>query len=147
MGAYEAALVDLEIVKTADPAVFGFRGAITYTLVFSNAGSLPTMGGVVISDQIPAEVLVTEVLSSGVLLTDSHTVPAYVWQGPELAPGAGGQITIAGELRAWVQGAFDLENQAIITTAGEFDPADNVSVVSSRVRSFAIYMPLVVRGG
>jgi uncharacterized repeat protein (TIGR01451 family) len=123
MGAYEATYaVDLAIVKNAVPTLAAPGQAITYTLAFSNAGSL-TATGVAITDSVPVSVTSTSVFSSGVAFT--QTSPGYVWAVQDLAPGQHGDITITGILSDPLpSGTFT--NTAVIACAeAESDQGNN----------------------
>jgi uncharacterized repeat protein (TIGR01451 family) len=148
MGAYEAAFADLAVSKAVMPGVVAPGDAITYTLSFSNAGSLLARG-VVLTDVVPITVTVTNVYSSGVRITDTGTVSAAerVWAVADLAPGEGGAITIVGVVSPSVSGVFSLTNRVVIATTGEdWDAGNNVAHVSSTVDGrHKAYLPLVVR--
>jgi uncharacterized repeat protein (TIGR01451 family) len=110
-------LVDLGITKSVAPdGDLNRDDAITYTLVYSNAGPL-TATGVVISDLAPIPT-VTNVsfVSSGALVTPSGSL-SYTWQVQDLPPDAGGVITIFGRISPTDSGSFNLTNQATITAA------------------------------
>jgi uncharacterized repeat protein (TIGR01451 family) len=99
---------------------------ITYTLQFVNRGPHPAIG-VTITDAIPISITVQHVISSGVAITDTGGSPAYVWQVQDLAPGAGGAITISGVLGDLVA-AGTFSNTAFITsTIGDPNPGDDHS--------------------
>lgn len=88
---------DLMLTKLATPAIAAPGDAITYTLSFSNAGP-GTAAGVVITDHVPSDIIVTSVISSGVRITDTAASPPYVWQVENLGENQGGVITITGTL-------------------------------------------------
>jgi uncharacterized repeat protein (TIGR01451 family) len=142
MGAYEAAWADLQLTKTAAPATAVPGAAITYTLIFSNAGSLPATG-VVITDTIPLNVTATSVVSSGVAIT--QTSPGYVWTVQDLAPGEGGVITIAGVIRSPLAGGTFTNTATIGTTAADGDTTNNGDAAGVFV-GHRIHLPVVGRG-
>ena len=142
MGAYEAAWADLRLTKTAAPTTAVPGAAITYTLVFSNAGSLPATG-VVITDTIPLSVTATSVVSSGVAIT--QTSPGYVWAAGDLAPGEGGVITITGAIRSPLAGGTFTNNATIGTTAADGNTTNNSDAAGVLV-GHRIFLPVVGRG-
>lgn len=103
----------LSIVKAVTPSSAEPGQVVTYTLSFANNGDVLATG-VVITDFLPAEIQVGGVLSSGVAVTDSHYVPAYVWQVADLAPGDSGTITITGVVSAGLRGRTVIPNRAEI---------------------------------
>jgi uncharacterized repeat protein (TIGR01451 family) len=137
---------DLAIVKTVTPAIATPGQAITYTLSYGNAGA-GLAAAVLITDVVPPEQVVNlSYTSSGATITPIGGV-SYTWQVQALAPGAGGVITISGELATpLTEDAFT--NIAIITTtAVDSDPANNSSSAGVTVRqpTFFIYLPLVLK--
>ena len=90
-------LPDLEIVKTITPQVAAPGSAITYTLAFSNNGTL-TATNIAITDDMPISVTVSGVISSNMGITDTGTSQPYVWNVTDLHPGESGVITITGVL-------------------------------------------------
>jgi len=113
---------DAVITKDVTPESAVPGQSITYTLVFSNAGgALAT--GVVITDSIPISVTGTSVLNSGAAITQVGGVD-YAWQVADLAPGAGGMITITGVPSANLTYAL-LDNTATITATGDVTPSNN----------------------
>jgi uncharacterized repeat protein (TIGR01451 family) len=98
MGAYEIAVPDVAVSARAR------RGAapgqpVTYTVIFSNAGSLPA-AGVVITDILPQGLSLTpfEMTHSGAAITPTGG-GGYTWQVQDLPPGAGGVITLSATSR------------------------------------------------
>ncbi|MCL5999411.1 MAG: Ig-like domain repeat protein, partial [Chloroflexi bacterium] len=117
-GAYEAAVVDLAIAKSVAPASVAPGRVVTFTLVFSNAGSLPA-AGVVITDLIPSQInpATLAVLSSGVSIAPVNGV-TYAWQAQDMASGARGVITITGNVRTDLATLPQtITNTAVITMA------------------------------
>lgn len=138
-GAYDEAQVtltsaDLSIVKSVLPTTIP-GGAITYTLVFSNAGD-GTATGVVITDSVPVSVTGASVSSSGASITPRGGT-RYVWNVANLAQGEGGIVTITGVLsEPLVAGTFT--NTAIITTTtADVDTTNNSSEVGVTVQNVA----------
>lgn len=128
IGAYEYEPPDLFILKTVEPGSAAPGQAIAYTLTFSNTGVGPATN-VVITDTIPLSVVNTSVSSSVVI---TQTAPGYVWAVQELAPGAGGVITITGTLATpLASGTFT--NTAVIAAANDSDLSNNTSSASVTV--------------
>jgi len=119
---------DVSVTKTVSVADTTPGSGITYTLTFSNTGTI-TATNVVITDIVPASVTDTSVISSGVAITE--TSPIYVWEVQNLAPGQGGLITLTGVLSQVPAGVFT--NTATITATGEITLTDNTSAVSVTV--------------
>ncbi len=145
LGAYEGAFVDLQVHKTGTPAVVGLDAQITYTLVYSNGGSLSSSDSVLISDHLPVEIDILGISQTGVLVTLTQNSPLLIWETGELMPGFGGVITLTGEVTAPLQPAFSLTNWVTITMAGDYTPEDNVSFVTSTVSRHGIFLPAVLR--
>jgi len=128
---------DLAIIKTVTPSGIAPGEAITYTLAFTNAGDT-LASGVVITDIVPAHIQVAGVFSSGVAITDTHHIPAYVWQAADLAPGAGGVITITGILTTGLPGGMIIANTALIgSDMPEAVTANNASAADLSVLNTA----------
>jgi len=121
-GATDVFAQDTVITKDIAPESAVPGQAITYTLVFSNAGgALAT--GVVITDIVGAGFIPAQVLNSGAAITEVGGVD-YAWQVADLAPGAGGVITITGVPSANLTYAL-LDNTATITATGDVTPSNN----------------------
>ncbi|NOR82007.1 MAG: DUF11 domain-containing protein, partial [Ardenticatenales bacterium] len=90
-------LADVQITQSVEPLWTSDPGdPVTFTLEYGNQGIL-TASGVVITDVIPAGITNLDVTSSGPVITPRLGQP-YVWDVPDLAPGAAGVITITGDL-------------------------------------------------
>ncbi len=97
LGAYEANFVDVGLVKTVSPLEAVPGQPITYTLTFSNGGSLPAVG-VVITDAVPSFLTIQGVDFGGVAITDTGQLSPYAWAVQTLAAGQGGVITLTATL-------------------------------------------------
>ncbi len=86
--------IDVGILKLASASSVPIGGAVTYTLIYSNSGSI-TANNVVITDIVPITLTNVSYTSSGVAITPTVGI-TYVWQVGDLGPGAGGIITISG---------------------------------------------------
>ncbi len=88
-------MADLSIAKGVAPNPVFNGGLITYTLVFTNNGPSPAAGAL-ITDPIPAEVIISSTLSSGAPITATGSLTPSVWQVGALAVGQSGVITLTG---------------------------------------------------
>jgi len=131
MGAYEFQLPDVTLSKSVTPASAQPGQVITYTLLFSNNG-LAVATGVVISDDVPAELTNVTVQSSGAVVTETGTSP-YTWEAANLAPGAGGIITLTGVVDPLLAADVLLNNVATITAANDNDASNNSDAVVTEV--------------
>ncbi|MBN1667315.1 MAG: DUF11 domain-containing protein [Anaerolineales bacterium] len=93
MGAYEAQ-VNVAIDKTASPSSVSLGEVITFTLEITNRGSI-TATQVVVTDTLPAFLTGTS-FAATLPVTDTGTVPSYVWMVQDLAPLQSGLITVTG---------------------------------------------------
>jgi uncharacterized repeat protein (TIGR01451 family) len=115
---------DVGIHKSATPNPGSAGGTLTYTLTFSNAGP-GSAGGVVISDSVPSSITINSVSSSGATITQTSGAPNFAWQVSNLAPNAGGIITLAGTISNIVVAGDVITNTAVITAAGDGNAANN----------------------
>ncbi|MCP4540531.1 MAG: DUF11 domain-containing protein, partial [Chloroflexi bacterium] len=111
----EDCVTDLSIVKFVTPQDVAPDQTITYTLNFSNTGTL-TATRVIITDTMPVSVTNISVISSGVTITSTSVTPAYVWQVQNLAPGESGIIIITGQTVNTLSSGDSFTNTTIITT-------------------------------
>jgi uncharacterized repeat protein (TIGR01451 family) len=125
---------DVAIAKHVAPASAAPGQAITFTLVYSNAGG-GTVTGVIITDAIPPEVLDTGITSSGAVITPAEG-ERYAWSVADLAPGEGGAITITGVLSEPLA-AQAIANTAAITATPDADPANNQASADVEVQAVA----------
>ncbi|GIK38685.1 MAG: hypothetical protein BroJett011_25180 [Chloroflexota bacterium] len=116
---------DVAIVKTVSPASAVPGDTITYTLAFSNMGGWAD--GVTITDRIPVSLTVQSVVNSGVVITNTGAVPAFVWQVQDLAPGASGIITLTGVLSDPLAAGIFTNTAIITTTSIDSAPANNTA--------------------
>jgi len=116
---------DLVVTKTASPTIVEPSDPITYTITFSNQG-VNVATGVVITDQLPVTLTNVNVVSSGVAITDTGSMPAFVWEIQDLQPGQGGTITITALINPLAASGSSFTNTAIIsTTSVESDTLNN----------------------
>ena len=101
--------------KVVAPSVAMPGQAITYTLAFSNAGTASATE-VLITDTVPADHLTNVTYTvSGAAITDTGYIPAFVWEVEDLAPGAGGVITITATVDPAASGG-DVNNVATMAS-------------------------------
>ncbi len=131
MGAYEAAFADVGIVKAVTPALVAPGGRITYTLAFSNGGSV-TAGGIVITDSVPLTLTNVSFASVGAVVTATGGA-SYTWQAQDLAAGVGGVITLVGTVGLVGSGVFSLTNQAVINAVDDAGASNNTSAASNTI--------------
>ncbi len=115
VGAYESnelGVVDLEIDKTVNAALFVPGQAITYTLTFTNNSSA-ALSGVVITDSVPVTITNVTSTSTGATITPT-TGYTYAWTVADLAWGDGGVITLSGVIDPNLAVGGDLTNEAEI---------------------------------
>ncbi len=135
---------DLSLRKQVTPAGPWQPGqTITYTLSYSNTGSVIATN-VVLTDTLPAALIAPAWTASDPAVT-ALPGTTYTWQLPDLAPGAGGMITITATLDPATPGGTTITNTATIATASYERPgrlADN-----SQTASEAAEVPLYTLAG
>lgn len=128
MGAYEARFQQLNLEKEVSPTTVEPGDPITFTLTLSSTGSF-TAAQIVLTDTLPAFISVSSVISSGLAITDSGHVPAYVWFVEDISPGETGVITITGVLDTPLASG-DYNNRATIAytmDSGRVSSSDTVT--------------------
>ncbi|MBE0686869.1 MAG: DUF11 domain-containing protein, partial [Anaerolineaceae bacterium] len=130
MGAYEAQYMDVTLSKAVLPSAAAPGEAITFTLAVSNTGSLPVTG-IVVTDTIPAW-LKGVTFSSTLTVTDSGSIPPFVWQVQDLALGQSGLITVNGML-AIPLAAGTYANTASISATDDFLAENNTADITFTV--------------
>ena len=111
---------DVRIIKTVSPGPVAPGEAVTYTLVYSNAGDV--VRDVTIDDPIPPELTDLD-------YSHSETGPGpdpvggsyYTWALPGLLPGEGGIITVTGVLTTGLPAGYVFTNSA--TIEGQYTPS------------------------
>jgi uncharacterized repeat protein (TIGR01451 family) len=121
---------ELSLSKSATPTLPQPGGWITYTLTFVNAGP-QTAHNVQLVDQIPVSVTHASLAVSSNLPITLTGGLSFSWQLPNLPPGAGGVITITGQLSNTLPGSHTFTNTATLSAA-ELDTnlADNQAQAS-----------------
>lgn len=127
--------IDVSISKVVTPTQAAPGEAITYVLSFSNMDVLVTPG-IVITDHIPISVTGTSVISSGVAITP-RVGTRYVWDVANLAPGAGGVITITGTLSEPLAAGTFTNTATITASLLDLNPEDNESSAGVTVQNVA----------
>ena len=133
---------DVGIVKSASPGPLNPGAPMTYTLVFSNSGPI-TATAVVITDLVPSSVTGVSYSSSGATVTQ-RADPNYVWDVADLAPGAGGSITINGTVSTSSAGTT-FTNTATIDAKGDITSGNNTSEAGIAVNP--LYQLTVTKNG
>jgi uncharacterized repeat protein (TIGR01451 family) len=152
LGAFEFQLEDVALVKQAAFFALAPGGAITYTLIYANAGHVAATG-IVIGDRIPVSVTVTGVTSStfgaGAFITQTGGSPDFAWEVGDLAAGAGGFITLTGVMAADALPGLVITNTATITSSGDSNAANNSSSAAVTVARLDVFpaRPGVAPGG
>jgi len=129
-----ASPADVTLSKSATPTAPAPGAAIAYTLRYTNTGGLVATG-VRITDTMPAAIRSTSYSSSGASLTPVSGT-RYVWRVANLAPGAGGVITITGVV-AEPQPAGVIANTATITARNDAVTGNNSDSASVTVPNVA----------
>jgi uncharacterized repeat protein (TIGR01451 family) len=137
----EIQVPDLVIDKMG-PAQVQAGGAITYTVTYVNAGDAPAHH-VVLTDTLAAVIINPEVVSSGTVVTP-RVGTRFVWDIADLAPGAGGTLTLTARLTTTATGVFT-NTARIATAAPELSAADNRAHVTTAVVWHTLYLPLVTK--
>ena len=117
---------DVGISKTVTPAISVPGTAIAYTLHFSNTGP-GIASSVTLTDSVPAGVAITGVSSSGAPITQTAGSPNFAWAVSDLAPGAGGVITLTGVTIGIFDADTVITNTAAITTPGDANAGNNLA--------------------
>jgi uncharacterized repeat protein (TIGR01451 family) len=117
---------------------------VTFTLSIENGGTAAATG-VVVTDTLSTEILSPSWIASGALTgTTARGGAPYVWDLPDLAPGAAGTLTIFGTINPGLSAQFAIVNQASVATADqESDESNNVS--AAIIGGWLDYLPLVVK--
>lgn len=138
---------DLRILKRVASGVLPRPGhVVTFTLAVENQGAVAAIA-VVITDTLSGHILHPTWSASGALapVTARHG-PSIVWDLSDLAPGASGLITIAGQIDPTLPPGAVVVNEASIASANQdIDPADNTSHVT--LAAERIYLPHTAAGG
>ncbi|HNT23950.1 MAG TPA: FG-GAP-like repeat-containing protein, partial [Anaerolineales bacterium] len=116
---------DLALAKSVSPVLPQPGGWITYTLDFTNLGP-QTATEVQIVDQVPVSLTMGSLSVSSNLPITSTGGPSFTWLLPDLPPGAGGTITITGQLSDTLPGGHTFTNTASLSASEwDFTPSNN----------------------
>jgi uncharacterized repeat protein (TIGR01451 family) len=132
---------DVGVTKSVVGSDFAPGDPITFTLAIGNSGD-EMAAGVVVTDIIPAEVLMPTFAST--LAVTPTGVVSYVWQVEPLSASESGVITIYGWISPTLPSDFSFANQAAISDPEDTTPGNNTSSVI--VGETKVYLPLVLRG-
>jgi uncharacterized repeat protein (TIGR01451 family) len=128
-------VANLDLVQSANPSEVAPGQPVTYTLVFNNVG--PSLAaGVQLADIVPANLISVTYISSGAVITPTG-LNSYTWQVADLAPGAGGLITITGVLNGGARGSVFTNTATITTTTADANLGNNSSAVGVTVANAA----------
>ena len=133
IGAYEAAVW---VSKTASPTTVLTGENLTYTLDYAYMGQ-GVAQNVMITDTISAYLTNLNVTSSGAVITDTGTNPAYVWLVQDLLPGQGGTITITGQVDGVTPVGALLNNATIYGMLEGGNPGNSTNIVTVTVDTAA----------
>jgi uncharacterized repeat protein (TIGR01451 family) len=116
---------DLRISKSVNADTAAPGDSITYTLTFRQNGAGEIARDVVITDILPAELTNLVVTNSGAVITPTPGM-TFTWAVQDLAPGAGGVVTITGELIIPLARGRVVNNTAeIASSTPDSDPSNN----------------------
>ncbi|MEZ4733536.1 MAG: FG-GAP-like repeat-containing protein [Caldilineaceae bacterium] len=121
---------DLTLAKTVTPSSVLPGELITYTLTFNNIGPQPATR-VMLTDTIPLDKLGDLQINSSLPIT--QVGPPYIWRLPNIAPGAGGVITIVGRPTFLATGVV-ITNTATIRAREDLTPTNDVAIAPLSVR-------------
>jgi uncharacterized repeat protein (TIGR01451 family) len=124
-------VANLALVKSVSSNLVAPGQLLTYTLVYSNAGP-NVAAGVRLTDIVPANLTAISYTSSGAALTPVG-IMQYAWQVANLAPGAGGVVTITGVLSGGLHGTAFTNIATITATTSDSNASNNSSSVSVTV--------------
>ena len=97
-----------------------------------------------LTDIVPSNLISVSYTSSGAALTPVGLTNS-AWQVADLAPGAGGVVTMTGVLSGGLDGTVFTNTATITTTTFDSDTANNTAAVSVTVAWYKLYLPLVRR--
>ncbi len=132
LGAYEA--TGLKIGKKVAPTVLQPGASITYTLHVHNYSDADTSTDILLSDQLPQEILIDDVKTEGTPITQIGAPPHYVWAIKDLPPLAQGVITLTGRVKTELTPPTDVVNTISVTVeTGDAMLSDNMVSVKSHI--------------
>jgi uncharacterized repeat protein (TIGR01451 family) len=123
-----AAEANVSLTKTAATGTPQPGQMLTYVIVYHNAGP-DVAPGIRLTDIVPGNLSLVSYTSSGASVTVVGSLP-YVWAVEDLAPGAGGVITVAGRVIGGPTGSIFTNTASIGTLRHDSNSLDNSSAVS-----------------
>ena len=127
----------LRVTKEGSAPAVDLGDELVYTLRYENAGNLPATG-VVLTDTLPSDIIVTGVHPSATLTTPQQ----LVWDLLTLNPGGSGEIVIT----ATVRGKADRTLHNVVDiTAQQPDSFSGHAELDTYVRPVTLYLPVVMR--
>ncbi len=136
---------DLSIVKQVIGGdVFSPGDPIRFTLSIGNRGAV-IAEDVVVSDLLSGDILApTWDVSASLVGTVPRSGDPFVWDLPDLAPGASGVITIYGTIDPALPPEFAISNLATISTS-QLEAEDNNNSSQVGISFKKIYLPVVFK--
>lgn len=140
---------NVTLTKSVTPLEVSPGQPLIYTLTYSNVGTT-LASGVVITDILPLSLTQVISLSSGAALNPISGT-TYAWQVADLAPDAGGTITLTGLYSGSFTTGTIITNTATITAGGDVSTVNNVSSAPVLITLFQspganpIYLPLIIK--
>jgi len=123
---------DLGLTKQVSIASVLPGQVVTYTLHFANAGPQPATR-IMLTDLLPLDLFSDIHVNSTLPITQSGN-SNYVWQLPNVNPGAGGTVTIRGRTTFTATG-ITINNTATIDAREDVTPTNDVGTVALTVRA------------
>ena len=125
----------LEVIKSASTTQVKPGDTVTFTLTYRNY-SEPAATNVTLADIIPPEISVTQIVNSGIRITNTGATPGYEWQIADVVSPTIGMITVTGVLTTPLARGLVITNSATIT--GYFGTYTNsTSYVTLKVQNVA----------
>lgn len=129
----EVKSAELVLTKDVRPAVIGPGDPVTFTLTFTNTGTV-LASGLRLTDTFPAGIDNVTISVNGVAVNLTGFGPTYIWDLADMAPGASGIIKLSGTVNSQTPTGTTLLNSASInTTTPESNKSDNVASASAQV--------------
>ena len=142
--ATDVSVIDLTIEGgSASTAILHPGDAVTYTLTYANTG-LGVVRDVVVTDTVPTLLTQAAFSASDITITQ-RTGTRYVWDVPDLEPGAAGQITVTGILSRTLYSGPITNVVTISTSSAESTIANNTASVTAWMNPYQVYLPTALR--
>lgn len=126
---------DVVVTLNSTPSSLVFSGAeVIYTLAFENSGNFNAVDLTLSAELSNGVITVTDVAYAGSSVTPVSGAATYNWDAANLAPGAGGLITLTGVLDTGLAEGMVLLNQATASIpAAELQTDNNSATVIQTV--------------